>query len=364
MANETCPLNGSIIYTTEEIEGLKFRSGTSLIITVVIPIIACFGLTFNFAFLFVVYRVSRMRTYTNLFLVQLSICDFSTLIFDTVRYLWIYIRSSGYDIQQGTSAGCTIFNFLFYFTYYVGVNFICLVAVERFIAICKPLKYRQIKGNFYATSASSACWILGFLLSVAALVPQDVVTICAKIPTDVSTTSSPANFTWIVFRSCQPSCLKCFHALYIADTVQFLLVFAVNVVMYIAIIRKLRKRSGERRGMAGSDLLASRVSRDVARMLIINGCAFFLLLGPYEIWNVILLIQDYTGVLIVSEGFLYWLSWLSRLCAPINFSINPLIYGCSNKHYQKAFVEVFGCEAFRKRKPGIDSQDTTIQSAT
>ncbi len=78
-------------------------------------------------------------------------------------------------------------------------------------------------------------------------------------------------------------------------------------------------------------------------MLIINGLAFFILLRSYQIWNVVLLIKDYTGVLIISEKALYWLGWVSRLCPPINFSINPLIYGGSSKYYREAFWEVFQC---------------------
>ncbi|XP_072028250.1 uncharacterized protein [Amphiura filiformis] len=151
----------------------------------------------------------------------------------------------------------------------------------------------------------------------------------------------------VVFHSCQPACIECFHVLYVFDTLQFLVVFTANSVMYGAIVRRLVQRSDENIGVrAGHDAdTASKLSRDVARMLVINGVAFFILLGPYQIWNIVLLIYDYTGILVVSENFEYWLGWVSRFCAPINFFVNPLIYGGSNKYYRQAFLEVFGCSS-------------------
>ncbi len=361
---DVCLADDSVMYSTDEIQSYKFKPGASIIVSIIIPTMAGFGLCFNMAFLFCVYRAPRMRTVINLFLVQLSVCDFSTLIFDTVRYLWVYIRSSGYDIQQGTIAGCTIFNFLFYFTYFVGVNFICLVTVERYFAICRPLKHRLFQGRSRARNLSISCWIVGVLLSVAALVPQKIVTICASFPNE--TTSH--NETWMIFHSCQPACNWCFHVLYVGDTVQFLVVFGLTAVMYLAIVRKLRKRSGLLNPSGMDDkarIHANKISHDIARMLVINGVAFFTLLGPYQIWNIVLLIYDYTGVLILSEETLYWISWVSRLCAPVNFSMNPLIYGAINKQYRKAFIESFNCTRTMKTDDSqLDARSTTIESKT
>ena len=362
-----CPLNGSEIYTSEQIEGYKFKPGASLIVSVIIPTMAFFGMIFNLVFLFCVYQAPKMRTLINIFLAQLAMCDFSTLVFDTTRYLWVYIRSSGYDIIQGTRAGCTVFNFFFYFTYFVGVNFICLVTVERYFAICRPVAHRHFKGRNRARNLSAVCWFVGFLLSIAALVPQKIVTICAQIAAD---DTSSADYTWKIFHNCQSYEVWVFHILYFSDTVQFVVVFTLTACMYFAIIRQLRKReemrstgptelSGGTKGKAASNS-ANRVSRDVTRMLIINGVTFFLLLGPYQIWNVVLLIWDYTGKLIVSEGFLYWIAWVSRLCAPINFSVNPLIYGGSNSQYRRAFADVFGC----KTETNTDSElNSAVRSA-
>ena len=315
---------------------LKYNSGSRAIVTILLPILAVFGVTCNLLFLFVVHQVPKMRTITNLFLVQLAVCDISSLILMALRYLVTYLKSPEYEFVSGTSAGCATFDFLLYFTYFVGVFLICAVSIERYIAICKPLYYHAFKSHSRASKTALVCWIAGFILAIPGLVPFKEITICAVIPSLSPSSATSGNDTWMVFESCIPSCEGCFQSLLVFDTVQFVIVIACNAAMYIAIIKTLHHRpeSSRATGIA---------SRSVSRMLVINGVAFFFLLGPYEIWNVVYLIYEHTGILIVSQSAFYWLGYVYRLCSPANNAVNPLIYGASNPRYLEAFLEAFRC---------------------
>ena len=230
-----------------------------------------------------------------------------------------------------------------YFTYFVGVNFICIVTVERYFAICRPLRQRLFRGRSQARSTSLICWILGFILAVTGLAPYEEITICAE----------DSNGTWLVLQTCVPTCPWCFHLLVFYDTAQFLIVFVINTLAYVAIIGKLRKRASD--SIMRSTVSTQQVSKDVTRMLLINGVAYFLLLGPYQIWNIALLTHTYFGVWIVSQHTFFLLGWLSRACSPLNFALNPLIYGSTNPRYRKAFLQVFGCSVFKENKREINS---------
>ena len=335
---EDCSANSSNILTSDELLELKYKPGTSTIVLGVLPTLMILGSIFNVAFLFVVYRAPKMRTVTNLFLVQLSITDIYTLIGLSTRSIWPYIRSPEYSFSPGSGAGCVFHDFSLYFTYFVGVNFICMVAVERYLAICRPIKHRMFKGRSYVRNASLICWFVGFLLAVTGLAPQIDTTLCAKIPDE----SSSEGFTWMAFHTCIPSCTWCYNMLLVYDTVQFFIIFTANSILYFLIIRKLMAAT------AKTTSRANKASQDVARMLIINGVAFFLLLGPYQIWNIAYLVRLYTGVLLFSNETIYWLGFVVRVCSPTNFTINPLIYGGSNSLYRQAFLEVFGCSRFVK----------------
>ena len=335
---EICVENTSevIHYTTSDLLSIKYTPEARVFVSIILPIIGIVGLLINITFLYVVYRAPAMHTITNVYLVQLSISDMCTLSVLSSRFFHYYINSPEYEFYPGTRIGCTICDFLMYFTYFVGVNFICIVTVERYFALCRPMQHRVFRGRSRARDTSLVCWVLGFLLAITGFVPQDVVTICAENPYP-----SASQDKWLIFKSCKPSCSWCYHLLVLYDIVTFVIGFIMNVILYIAIIRQLRKRVNDTAMPASKS--TQQASKDVTRMLIINGIAFFVLLGPYQIWNTILLVYEYMGVWISSRYTFFLLGWLSRVCSPTNFALNPLIYGSTNPRYRKAFLQVFGC---------------------
>ena len=120
----------------------KHTPATRIIIAYIMPIIAILGVVFNFAFLFVIYRVRKMRTVINLYLSQLSVCDIGYLVVATTRLVHDYFLSPEYDFEQPTGTGCHTFDFLIYFFYFTGVHFICAVIIDRYFAICRPMQYK------------------------------------------------------------------------------------------------------------------------------------------------------------------------------------------------------------------------------
>ena len=367
---EVCSLNTTYIYTTEELQSLKYELVSWVTVAYIKPFLAMFGLIVNGLFLFTVFRVREMRTVTNLFLVQLSVCDCGTLSSFTLKYFIGYLWYPEYEFVAGISALCTVLDFTIYFSYFVGVFIICALSVERYVSICKPLYYHIFKSNARAAKTAMACWIAGFVLATPGLIPYDVITVCGFVPKEdpsSPTTSSMnhANGTWMVFETCHPPCIDCFHVMFAFDTIQFVLVFCCNSFMYFEIIRALRKRSAgmtEISSTTAAQQKSQRVEKYISRMLIINGAAFFFLLGPYEVWNTFYLIREYTGVLPISEEAFYWLGYGNRVIT-VNFAVNPLIYGATNPRYREAFFEAIGCSRLvSKKEPETKSVSTVSGS--
>ena len=328
-------INTSIYFTHSEIMSPKHTPATRIVISCIMPIIAILGVTFNVAFLFVIYRVPKMRTVTNLYLTQLSICDNGFLVVFTTRLMRDYFLSPEYEFKQPTSTRCHTFDFLIYFFYFSGVHFICAVITDRYFAICRPIRYKTF-GRNRARNVSVVCWITGFVLAMAALVPMNKITICTAIQTTTQNESEG-----IALQVCQLFCTWCFQMLLVFDTVQFIIAVLVNVILCSLIIVRLRRKSRKTLSSnAESDM--QTVTKNVARMLIVNGITFLLLLGPYEIGNVVFLINKYTGISIVSDRFVFWLQWFARVCSSINSTVNPLIYSATNQQYRQAFMDVFG----------------------
>ena len=284
-----------------------------------------------------------MRTVTNLYLTQLSICDNGLLVVVTMRYMRQYFLSSEYDFEQPT--GCNTFEFLTYFFYFGGVHFICAVITNRYFAICRPLQYRT-SFRFRVGIVSFVCWFTGFVLAMVGLVPMKETTICTEIQSNLIQNKSLG----IVLHVCQPSCTWCYQVLLVFDTVQFIIAFLVNAIACISIIGRLRKRSRKCSPVSPKAESAIQImGRNLTRMLIVNGIIFFALLGPYQTWNVASLIKDYTGISMISDRFLFWLKWFARVCVIVNSAVNPLIYNAVNQQYRQAFMDAFGRFLIRKQ---------------
>ena len=338
-----CSINTSVYPTQSEVMSARHTPATRIIISSVLPIVAILGVILNAVFLFVIYRVPKMRTVTNLYLTQLSICDISYLVVTTTRFVRDYFLSPEYDFEQPTTTGCHTFDFLIYFFYFSGVHFICAVTTDRFFAICRPMQYKTF-GRFRARNISIVCWITGFVFAMAGLVPMQETTICIAIQTKAQNESHG-----IVLQVCQPFCTWCYQMLLVFDTVQFVIALLINVILCSSIIARLRERSCKTVS-SNADSVMQTVTKNVTRMLIVNGTTFFVLLGPYEIWNVLFLVKYYTGIKMFSDRFLFWLKWFARVFVSFNSMVNPLIYSTTNQQYRQAFMDIFGRPLFKKQR--------------
>ncbi|XP_072046882.1 somatostatin receptor type 5-like [Amphiura filiformis] len=353
-----CSLNSSDVtyFNATDLQSIKRSPEDRFFVSILLPAIAICGLFINAAFVYVVYKVPGMRTITNLYLVQLSISDMGTAFFLTFESVHAYLLSPEYNLKQIPGIGCSFYALGIYVFYLSGVNFIFIVTIERYFAICRPMKHRMFRGTSRARDTSIVCWIIGLMMASPLLVPFNEITICAENP-DAST----AHDTWLVFQTCEPACIWCYYFVITFDTAQFWTVFIINVTIYVAVITKLRKRASNTNLPVSST--TQQVSKDVTLMLIVNGIAFFILLGPCEAWNIAQLINKYAGVSIISTEILPVLFWLSRICTSMNFVINPLIYAGTNRRYRRAFQQVLCCSSSEKNHKA-DTNGENIKSVS
>ena len=78
----SCTKNNTLNFTSngEDARALFYNVFDKIIILCILPVIVAFGLGTNASFLFVVARVPRMQTMTNLYLVQLALADLLFLL--------------------------------------------------------------------------------------------------------------------------------------------------------------------------------------------------------------------------------------------------------------------------------------------
>ncbi len=344
-------LNCETEFGFEDAKPYMYTIANRLFVTVGVPIVLIIGIIGNVGFLIVLFRIKHMRNITNFYLANLSIADSCLLLMSALQYFWTYSHSPlDVNFVFATSFGCFVPNFLVYLCYFASVLLVTLVATERYMAICHPLKHHTITGKRRSFRLISLTWGIAIIMTGFAAPYGNPEIVCIDWPSEEPYINYPT-----IVPVCRGTCDWCNKALYAIDSAQFIVAFLVNTCMYGKIVTILSKRTviADQNGSSSSATVrASRVmaeNRDqVARMLVVNTVVFFVCLMPYCIINLdslldMVLRTEYTHN---SQGFLtrqekQILSWIAKLTTLLNSAANPYLYSVTNKRYRDAFVQAF-----------------------
>ncbi|XP_060694321.1 thyrotropin-releasing hormone receptor-like [Hemiscyllium ocellatum] len=294
------------------------------------------GIIGNIMVVLVVLTAKHMRTPTNCYLVSLAVADLMVLvaaglpnISDSLIEKWIYGH-----------VGCLGITYLQYLGINVSSCSITAFTVERYIAICHPIKAQSI------CTVSRAKKILAFLWAVTSFY-------CMLwfFLVDININSRQnAQCGYKVSRNL-------YLPIYFIDfTIFYVIPLIVATVLYGLIGRVLflspipnqieigMERWKERPGTeSSSSQSSSRTSKggvssrkQVTKMLAVVVILFALLWMPYRTIVVVnsLIDKQYENA---------WFLLFCRLCVYANSAINPVIYNLMSQKFRSAFKKLCNC---------------------
>ena len=327
-------------FTDDEISAIMLDTQSVIFKLVFLPAISLFGMITNAAFLFVLARVSSMRTITNCYLGNLAVADFLHLFMSTMQQV---LNRSFMGYLPGTWEfevyQCIITSILIYWPYIASTGLVTLVSMERFIGICYPLKSRMMNTMSRTVKLIAAVWMLSFLsLCFQFPVNNYVAKYCFIWP------EKYAHYTRL-YRLCnsKPGFDTSITTLLInlSDIIPFILAVFANSFFYFKIIRALGKRSGTITAESNNSNQMNKVQKQVATMLVINGTVFLIAFLPYMVLQAIFFAESQNVHIGLSmNAQLLWASIASAILQ-INSAVNPVIYGATNPRYRDAFREAF-----------------------
>ncbi|XP_022080938.1 neuropeptides capa receptor-like [Acanthaster planci] len=245
--------------------------------------------------------------------------------------------------------------------YYSSINLVTIVSLERYLALCHPMKHLRMRGRSRTYKMIAICWLLAFLFAIPISLTMAVfIVMCLQWPEDDTYQEFPS--TIVTHAAITPWLYKCVPPLM---NLPWIICMLSSIYMYVRILQALNKR-GDESSVTRNDPNAAHIRNQVAKMLIVNGTVFFLCQVPYRI-------------ITLSA----WICWMANIPDPIyaalgtsadlvsqvpqyiNGMINPLIYGAINKQYRVAFIEAFRCLTHPGRdNASLPSVSTTVQSPT
>ncbi|KAK2524256.1 Trhr [Columba livia] len=320
------------------------------VVTILLVLLICgLGIVGNIMVVLVVLRTKHMRTPTNCYLVSLAVADLMVLvaaglpnITESLYRSWVY----GY-------VGCLCITYL----QYLGINAssfsITAFTIERYIAICHPIKaqflctFSRAKKIiiFVWAFTSIYCMLWFFLLDLNTVVYKDTTVVSCGYKVSRSYYS--------------PIYMMDFGIFYVVPmvlaTVLYGLIARILFLNPIAsdpkensktsrndVAHQSKPVNSKMTNRSFNSTIASR--RQVTKMLAVVVVLFAFLWMPYR-------------TLVVVNSFLStpfqenWFLLFCRICIYLNSAINPVIYNLMSQKFRAAFRKLCNCQQKEDKKP-------------
>ncbi|XP_071807697.1 thyrotropin-releasing hormone receptor-like [Asterias amurensis] len=352
-AKLVCTETGTLNFSTNDADALAlfYNEFDKIIVVCILPIIAAFGVGTNLSFIFVVARVARMRTMTNLYLVQLAVADLLFLLL-TLSETLIYYGASPLRLDMTVTGfvGSVTFYSLRGTVHAASMMLVTVVALEKYYAIYRPLHYQAhwCPGNRKrAIKMSVGVWVLS-VVAVGIVGPwlSEYVLTCITWPEHKSEFKIVPNHVYTL--NVDTSSMTAFelltdpHSDPLWYTITFLAVALVNAVLFARIVRALNVRVVPFR--PENAMLEARILRtrnQVAWMLVINGAVFFVLLAPRKIFAFVCAITLMSNRRLLGHVERGYILNVFRIMTYLNSVVNPIVYSAVSPRYRTAFRRAF-----------------------
>ncbi|XP_006824186.1 growth hormone secretagogue receptor type 1-like [Saccoglossus kowalevskii] len=345
--NNQCVINArrknlTDIYMEIGTPELLYDSGHILLTRIIPATITCpFGIILNCLFLYVVFKVSAMRTLTNMYLSNQAIVD---CMFLSVYYIVQVGEPLSSDVVHDKSflgpVGCFIVNISLDLCLFVSEFNIVLVTFERYMAICKPFKADRISSKSRTFKLIVLTWIMGFVFSapISSFYTKWYTT-CIIWPPSNETVTLPMTYS-NCFSGVWTPLDGILHSL--TPIIAFVLVIAIIIVLNVLTTKELQR--GVRKFSVSAHDLKQRLhqQRQIVVMLAVTAGVLFVCLLPYHLDLIIGYLYNTThpkSVIIMPQAWNELVRWLPM----VNSSVNPIVYGILNKQYRRAFITTLGC---------------------
>ena len=319
-----------------------------LVILVLLPIVTFCGNLGNLAFLFTMFRVPRMQTAANLYLAFLAASDILFLSYTMLAYGMSYFRSQHLrSHMHRNSPQCWTGYTLSFVCYYLSLEVITLLSLERYYAICYPLKHRLFTGKSRTIKQLTISTLVAFLLGGVTSIKygdSHVITFCAKRLYSHQEIEPSLQILY----SCNLRNGRAVVSLISESiaTLLFIAAFVSSCFMYVKVLRILSERS--RSDLGTNQTNTDKVHKQVSQMLIANGIIFFVCQIPYRVYGIHEILADTLEVWSLDKQQRFQLMIIARIFLYVNSAINPYIYVAGSGFYQDAFLEAFGINAKHK----------------
>uniref|UniRef100_A0A3Q3XM23 G-protein coupled receptors family 1 profile domain-containing protein n=1 Tax=Mola mola TaxID=94237 RepID=A0A3Q3XM23_MOLML len=307
-------------------QSVPFQGGSSLVTAVIHLAVFLLGLTGNTLAIYVVLRYAKMKTVTNIYILNLAVADELYIIglpFLTTQNVLSYWPFGSFLCRAVMTADSM--------NQFTSIFCLTVMSIDRYLAVVQPIRSTRWRHPRVAKAVSAAVWAVSF-----------VVVLPVVIFSDVQDTFNSCNMIWPDPQNVWSTAFILYTA-----TVGFFGPLLIICLCYLLIVVKV-KSSGARAGFTKR----RRSEGKVTRMVVVIVVVFVLCWLPFFIINIVNLV-----VIIPESSVTAGIYFFAVILTYANSCANPVLYGFLSDNLKQSFRKVLCVRSMRCKSGGVDDSD-------
>ncbi|XP_029950835.1 somatostatin-like receptor F_48D10.1 [Salarias fasciatus] len=303
-----------------------FEGSSTLLTAVIYLTVFVVGLIGNTLAIYVVLRYAKMKTVTNIYILNLAVADELYIIglpFLTTQNVLSYWPFGSFLCRVVMTADSM--------NQFTSIFCLTVMSIDRYLAVVHPIRSTKWRHPRVAKVVSAAVWGVSF-----------VVVLPVVIFSDVQDKFYSCNMIWP-----EPNNLWSTAFILYTAIVGFFGPLLIICLCYLLIVIKV-KSSGARAGFTKR----RRSERKVTRMVVVFVLVFVLCWLPFFIINMVNLV-----VIIPESSVTAGIYFFAVILSYANSCANPLLYGFLSDNFKQSIRKVLCVSTLRCSTNGVDDGD-------
>uniref|UniRef100_A0A3Q2YRB9 Kappa-type opioid receptor n=1 Tax=Hippocampus comes TaxID=109280 RepID=A0A3Q2YRB9_HIPCM len=291
------------------------------IITAVYSLVFVVGLLGNCLVMYVIIRYTKMKTATNIYIFNLALAD--ALVTTTMPF-----QSTDYLLNTWPfgQVVCKVFIAIDYYNMFTSIFTLTMMSVDRYVAVCHPVKALDFRTPVKAKVINVCIWILSSAAGIPAFVLGDT-------QTNLGITECALQFPepYVYWDTLMKMCVFVF-----AFVVPVLIITVCYSLMLLR-LKTVRMLSGSR--------VKDRNLRRITRLVVVVVAVFVVCWTPIHIFILIKALVSVPETTAIMAAYFFCVA-----LGYTNSSLNPILYAFLDENFKRCFKDFCTSARLRREK--------------
>ncbi|XP_041670261.1 delta-type opioid receptor-like [Cheilinus undulatus] len=280
------------------------------IITAVYSVVFVVGLLGNCLVMYVIIRYTKMKTATNIYIFNLALAD--ALVTTTMPF-----QSTDYLLNTWPfgEVVCKVFISIDYYNMFTSIFTLTMMSVDRYVAVCHPVKALDFRTPIKAKMINVCIWILSSAAGIPAFVlggtqTKSEITECAlQFP-------EPYVYWDTLMKIC----------VFVFAFVVPVLIITVCYSLMVLRLKSVRMLSGSRE--------KDRNLRRITRLVVVVVAVFVVCWTPIHIFILVKALVSVPETTAIMAAYFFCVA-----LGYTNSSLNPVLYAFLDENFKRCFKD-------------------------